>query len=597
MNSTESNAPEITVVADVTEVDTVKKDKKPGKLFVIISYALVLAGLVAALFIPIYRGEMLIKYLFAAVNEFLQHLFRWELKPTTYGSFFIKTPLIVYEWVLILAYFVSLILSLIMLLPVILGKPQKQTNLKCAFAAEFIAFVIVLAFATCELFLYPDAWYNYATLIPLGITIIVMAAQSIKYKGWLGVVKFVVFLLALLTLFTLTDIAAAIPALHDPLLSVSGSLGAYDKDVTFMGAYPGGLSGLYEILLLSENSAYLTEKVAAPELISRILFSLISIFLVISIFTDLLGLVIHNKTRQKTDGRRKRGEPLTHKGWFTFALVRYITILVLILAALLLGLLVDGFWKVGIYSYFTLLFVIFALIVEIVRYNVAKAKLKAYKKEQRRKFNNETIVIKDPALENEQPAANEPIRVNVQLNYLGDEELTEPTPAEEPVEEEQPVEANGEQLTFTDVQPVEEQPQELEEELNEEEPVAEEPAEVPVPVEEEQPAPVEEEPVEAPIYANTPFYDEPEPAEQPEEEKSSGVHIDPFVDKLTDKERAEFFDVFVNRNRGAIGTIPVYEINGDNSDFFLSVFIHINRTREMCSESLLSKIYNEINRG
>lgn len=582
MKSKESQLPETYAAASNPAENAVQGEKRPGKLFVIISYALVLAALIAALFVPIYKGEMLIKYLLAAVNEFL-HTFKLEIE--NFPAFFINEPLINYEWILILAYCISLLLSLIMLIPVIIGKPYKETNLKCAFAAEFIAFFIVLAFAACELYLYVGEWQNYATLIPLGVTFIVMAAQSIKYKGWLGVFKLVTALLALVTLFTLFDIANVIPALHEPLLSLSGSVGAYDADVTFMNAYPNGISGLYEIILLYQGTGYFTETAGTADLVSRILFSVISIFIVLSVFTDLLWLVVGRKSRQRTDGEKLSGEPLIHEGWFTFALIRYIVIILLIVAAVLFGLFLEGFWKVGIYSYLTAIIIFCALIVEIVRYCVARAKRKAYREAERRRFNAETLRIDDPALDYVEPeeAKEEEQQPEeaVQLNYLGEPEVVESEPVEEPAPEE-PAEDNGEQLTITEIETVEEQP-------------AEEPAE-PEPVEE--PAPVESAPAQqpaAPVPPVTPFAAE----SQPEEEETTGekLHIDPFVDKLNNRERAEFFDIFVNRNRGKIGSIPAYELNGNNSEFFPLVFVHINRTRDLCSDSLLTKIYNEIGRN
>lgn len=566
-----------------------KKDKKQGKLFIILSYVLVLAGLIAALFVPLYDGDMLIKYLLASVSEFLS-LFSYELAPSVYGSFFIEAELMIYQWALILALAVSLVLALIMLIPVIAGKPAKNTNLNCAFAAEFIAFTVVLVFTVCELFLYAGEWYNYSVLIPLGITALVMAAQSIKYKGGSGVAKFIIFLLALVTLFTLFDIVAVIPALEDPLLSLSGTLGAYDADVTFMGAYPDGLSGLYEIIMLYESTDYLLQEgLATPELVSRILFSVLSIFLVISIFTDLLGLVAGRKTR-------KSGEPHTHKGWFAFAIVRYLAIIVLIAAIVLLGLFLDGSWKAGLYMYFAGVAVLLTLVVEVIRYCAAKAKLSKYKAAQKELFNAETIVISDPALAGQTEAETEAYVAqtaeNAQLNFLGEEAAAAPAYVEEPVEE-QPAEDNGEQLTIAEIRPAEE-------------PAAEA---LPAEIAEEQPAPVAAQPepvieqpapAPAPVYA-APVYTAPvaEPVQPAAAVESAAERpaIDPFVDKLTDSERAEFFDVFVNRNRGKIASIPVYELNGDNALFFASVFVHINRTRELCSDSLLMKIYKEIGRN
>lgn len=594
MKGKEKQLPELTEAADGAATP-VKKDKKPGKLFIILSYVLVLAGLIAAFFVPLYGGEMLIKYVLAAVDNII------EVPSSAYGSFFIEKELMLYEWILILALAVTLVLSLILLIPVIAGKAAKRTNLKCAFAAEFIAFIFTLAFAVCELYNYTGAagtahkgdWANFATLIPLGLSILVMAAQSIKYKGWLGTVKFVVFLLALLTLFTLFDIVAIIPALESPLLSLSEMLGASKDTVTYMGTYPNGLSGLYEIIMLYENTDYLlAEGIQTAELVSHILFSVISILTVLSVIIDLLGLVAGNKVRQKAKGDKKPGAPITHKGWFVFALIRYILIILLIVAAVLLGLFLDGSWKAGLYMYFTAIAVILALIVEVIRYCVAKSKLKKYEEQQKLLFNSEKIIIDDPALNCVTPydnavVAQQRAEQDVQMNFLGEDAAIVTEPVEETAEA-QLAEDNGEQLTIAEVQSAEEPVLNPVEETPVEEPVI---VEEPVNEKEEQSVPVEE---SAPLII--PFGEEVKAEEQTAETDVGQEirHIDPFIDKLNDAERAEFFDIFVNRNKGKIGTIPVYEINGDNTSFFPSVFVHINRTRELCSDTLLTKIYNEI---
>ena len=40
--------------------------------------------------------------------------------------------------------------------------------------------------------------------------------------------------------------------------------------------------------------------------------------------------------------------------------------------------------------------------------------------------------------------------------------------------------------------------------------------------------------------------------------------------------------------------MPEYVIGGDNSEFFSSVFIHLNRFRNILSDGLIAKIYKQL---
>lgn len=561
-------------------------DKKPGKLFIIISYAIALASLLAVLFVPLYNGKMAIQLVWAACDSILSFL-EINTPAFAYGSFFVDQSLRVYESAFILGIAVSTVLALIMLFPVIFCKTPQKTNLRCAFAAEFIAFLVVTANVLWEVLKFNGTWNNYAILIPFAVIMVVMATQSIKYKGGLGVAKLIIFILALLTAVTLLDITLFIPALKEPLKSFAGMIGAYNSDVTFVGSTATGISNVSLLLRILIGRGSFVDPANTAAFINQIISMVLVIIVGVSILLDVLGLVIGGKTK-------KNGEPNPHKAWFIIAAVRYSAIIVLIAAMIALSFLVDGFGKVGIYMYFTAVLVLLTFVAEIIRYCVGKAKVKAYRKEQEIKFKNETIVLEDETLaeegaenaaeegaeegteESAEPAAEEGAEPATeaaaaeQTNLFGDEPVTENEQVEEPVAEEN--ESNDEQLTIMDAQATEE--------------VAEAESAEPEAVEEVAEPVTQEESVQDAAF--TLFG-----ANQATEESTS---IDPFIDKLTDEERAQFYDVFIHRNKGKFATIPAYEINGDNSDFFPSVFVHINRMRNICSDSLLAKIYKEINK-
>ncbi|MGN0823812.1 MAG: hypothetical protein ACI4MB_01945 [Candidatus Coproplasma sp.] len=576
--------------------------KKPGKLFIILSYTLALASLIAALFVPIFYGKMFIQLLFAAVAPVIK-LFGVEIPASAYGTFFLNETLPIALSVLILCILVATVLALIMLIPVIAGKAAKGTNLRCAFAAEFIAFNFVNAYLIYEMLNFVGTWQDWALLIPLGVIALVMGAQSIKYKGGLGVAKFIIFLLSMLTLFTLFDIVAFIPVLKSPFNSLAGLIGA--EGASFIDANACGFNFVFFIEYLCKGTFSFADPAAQTGLFIRQLMHLIiPAVITISVILDYIGLIAGNKTR-------KNGEPNPHKGWFVVAAIRYSLIILLIAACVVLSFVLSGFGKVGIYIYLSAIFVLLAFIVEIVRYCVGKSKVKAYKAEQYEIFKNEKLVIQDETLVDDSDKESLDLtaeNVEYQTNMFGDEPVDTAQPVAENVEAE-PTESVGEQLSILDAQTISEVDEETPVEAVEPVEAAEvaetaEAATVETPVAEVE-APVVETEVEAPAVEAEAVEEveeiEPTPAvnlfgetiesEKAKEEKKS---IDPFIDKLTDEERAQFFDVFVNRNQGKFTTIPVYKLNENNADFFPAVFVHINRMRDLCSDSLLAKIYREI---
>lgn len=570
--------------------------KKPGKLFIILSYTLALVSLLAALFVPIFYGKMFIQILLASVAPIVK-LFGVEIPASAYGTFFISGLVPTAQSVIYLGIMVATLLALIMLIPVIAGKAKKGTNLRCAFAAEFIAFNFISAYVIFEMLYFAGTWQDWALLIPLGVIALVMSAQSIKYKGGLGVAKFIIFLLATMTLFTLFDIVAFIPALESPLNALAGLIGA--QGATFIDVNSSAFDFVFFIQNLCNGTlSFANPATQTAAFIRQLAYIIVPAIITLSVIIDYIGLIAGNKTR-------KNGEPNPHKGWFVVAAIRYSLIILLIAACVVLSFVLEGFGKVGIYIYLTAIFVLLAFIVEIVRYCVGKSKVKAYKAAQYEIFKNEKIVIQDESLaeNNDEEGLEQPVEEAQQTNMFGDEPVAAAQPVAESVETE-PTESVGEQLSILDAETIDEVEEETPAEVVE--PVAEAEVVEAAQAEEVQSVAEVEEVEEAQPTAETETVEEvetvePTPAvnlfgetiesEKAKEEKKS---IDPFVDKLTDEERAQFFDVFVNRNVGKFSSIPVYKLNENNADFFPAVFVHINRMRDLCSDSLLAKIYREI---
>ena len=90
-----------------------------------------------------------------------------------------------------------------------------------------------------------------------------------------------------------------------------------------------------------------------------------------------------------------------------------------------------------------------------------------------------------------------------------------------------------------------------------------------------------------------------EPAPLAEEQPTSYVvytgPTDSFINKLSNTEKTEFFNVFLERNVVSIPNIPQYIPGGKNEKFFSAVFIYFGKIRDYVSDGLLNKLYEQIN--
>lgn len=69
---------------------------------------------------------------------------------------------------------------------------------------------------------------------------------------------------------------------------------------------------------------------------------------------------------------------------------------------------------------------------------------------------------------------------------------------------------------------------------------------------------------------------------------------DDFIRKLTSEQKVEFAQMFLERHTGASQGIPDYIVGGDNSRFFSMLFIYFARIRDLVSDGLMNKFYEEV---
>lgn len=68
---------------------------------------------------------------------------------------------------------------------------------------------------------------------------------------------------------------------------------------------------------------------------------------------------------------------------------------------------------------------------------------------------------------------------------------------------------------------------------------------------------------------------------------------DDFIKKLSTDEKVEFARLFLEKRTGASHGIPDYVVGGDNSRFFSMLFIYFARIRDIVSDGLMNKFYEE----
>jgi hypothetical protein len=64
---------------------------------------------------------------------------------------------------------------------------------------------------------------------------------------------------------------------------------------------------------------------------------------------------------------------------------------------------------------------------------------------------------------------------------------------------------------------------------------------------------------------------------------------------LTDAEKAEFAEVFLDKTKCKLPKIPDYVVGEENEDFFPAVFIYLGKFRNILSTDLMNKLYKHIN--
>ncbi|MDE7379810.1 MAG: hypothetical protein K2N14_02040 [Clostridia bacterium] len=610
---------------------------KSKKNFILSTYFVAVLCLVAGLLVPLFNCEagvsvqerMLIRYvpsMFNNVCEFIAHrtfldfnTIPWFMAYNVEGlsGFFVSLIGVLYT--------VSCVFALLMFIPVCLGSKKGNASANSALAAEVLALIVTVAYIAVNTYnivksvenISEAKWVDYNFLIPAGGVLLMAIVQSIVAKGGIGVSKTIAVLLSGVGVMALLDAVMFIPALEAPLAKLGTLIKC--EDVGFISGLSTsifkkgiGIEGISALIGIKTNYEIIFAPGANPmTIIVYVLVIAVSLLTCLNFVVDILGL--------GTGQKYKHRKPCRNAASNTFALVRYI-ITFLLTAAIIALTFFDAEVTSGLYLYILAAVLFINIINAAARTGAANARYK--KGNVAPAENNNNIVLSDPSLAaadsyetpetNQQPAyAQEIAQQPDYSNYYAAPEqqpdyyaMPEQQPEYSPVTEQQPEEytqplaedSTLDEQTTMDAYPEYDQtaydpneyqgydPNAYYEQPAYEQPAYDQPASEPNAYQANE-QPFAAEPLSAPLEM---------PAEPAPAAETYNGETDEFMDSLTDSEKKEFVEIFVKKSIGTVRGVPDYEIDGDNGDFFPAVFVHINRYRNIVSDSLMSKMYKQL---
>lgn len=557
--------------ADTKTVLTPEQQKaRNGKILTIVTYSIALLCMLLGIFLPLFVlvpggkavDNMLLKHVPGAFNALLSPFIKKNIIPIPEG-FFIDYP--VYESfsseiLALVVYLITCLLGIFMLIPVLLGDRNKNTSAACAYVIEVLAALSsgYYLFSVLRFYEWGNAWPVYNFVIVFGGSVLMLAIQSVYNKGGLGVTKIILMVLSGLLFLFLTTLLPTIPALGKIFDSLSKMLGSGETAAFANGTdYTVGIMGLnfLDVLKLKTENT-LVEK----------LFVIICGLFVCTCSFNFAYDVFELSVGSKYD---KQGVFNQNKPMSVIAILRYALALVLAAASVAL-LLVSKDVYPGVYLYITTLIILIQLIFALVRAGVLASKRKKAVKADEIAVKPEHAPVFDyqPVFDDEEPEYDEDVeRITIETPVYQEKEYvyTKPVPIFQSVEQPEYEEDYYEVPDYDEEQ--------YEEDSDDNDDGAEQ---LVIPGTPEPEVKTEERTF---VYNYKAVYNGP---------------TDSFMDTLTDTEKIEFVQIFVEKTRGAIKGVPDYMIGMDNSDFFPAVFIHINRAREMVSTHLLEKMYKQL---
>lgn len=569
-----------------------KKKNKTKKVIATTTYFIALLCLLAGLFAPLFQFDksnlsesMMFRYLPSMFNG----IFGKEIIPL--GSYFLPfMPTFEGKFnfaaLIGLLYAVVCVFALVMLIPILLGSKKKNSSARCALGVEVLAMLVTLTYIASVVYNIVEggvlAWSDYNFLLAFGGSLLMAIIQTVSSKGSIGVSKVIGLVLSVIGVIAILDITLFIPKLGEPLTNLSDKVkGGFAPSFFSLFELPTlGITGINMLIdfkgTIANFKNFSEGKMGSDELsldigktngiiliVIYVLLILVALFTIINLVFDVIGLSTGKKYK-------KDRSPCKNGLSNTFALVRYILTLLFAAAIIIISYAVQDLGlHVGIYLWLLVIVLFISMINAAIRTAVDNARYKkgtvAPSEEAQQK-----MVLTDPAFATERLPVVEEFEEESEPEY---ERLPVVEEFEEPVQETEPAyePAYEQRLPVVDKTPAYAEPY--------------------VEPETVEPEVVEATPVVEPLSA---------PLEVPEEPTPTvyiyGGATDEFMETLTDNEKVEFVELFLKKSKGKVNGVPDYKIDGDNSEFFPAVFVHINRYRNIVSDALMTKMYKQLGR-
>lgn len=298
-----------------------KSEKRPNKVFALITYIIALIALLLGMFLP-FGNKIGVTGAYAMWAFQLPQAFAAavpvpalvEAMQGVGAECTYSLPITFNGWLpggydigalFTVLYALVVLAGLIALIPAIVSacskKSKKNTALTAASFIEVIAFIFLAIFVFIQLsrFSVDSTGYqwSWALVTAFGGTFVMLVVQSIVYKKGSGVMKFFLLLLSTLALMiTVYDVAAVIPPLKEPLEKMYEATSG-----TFGGGIYSSRIGIYPVLwFFCGGTAYgemtlptLTEVFAELTAIEQTLVCMafiLAMFALINFLLDAMGL-------------------------------------------------------------------------------------------------------------------------------------------------------------------------------------------------------------------------------------------------------------------------------------------------------------------
>lgn len=568
-------------------------EKKTIKLTAIITYSIAIACLLLGLFLPLFKGvetkgmlALQLPDVFNAVanKQILKFGKDFTLNYPVYLFGAGKKPFDLMAWVVLL-YAVITLVGLICLIPMGLSyKKGSKTIVIISYIIETAAVLVLSLYFIVMLQNLPIKELSINMLVAAGGALLMLIIVSLTVKKKTGAVKFFLLLFSIVAMFALFDVYTLIPKLENPVgvklaeklkcspYSTYGLIGVIDA------SSPVNCSAYLSIVFEEKIKTFFDLCVNAKEKTVFCLSVIIALVALFNLFTDVIGL--------STNAKRKG---------LIFNCVRYG---VLLLAAVCLFVTI-AVMKLNPPLLLCLMFIAVGIQAIISAIRLALS----YKKKAVQTDSDVQLEIEPQPGYEPQPVEEtsaQPEEEQPQPEILADDNYYQPNFITDDASEEfkdpfaSTTYSPSEKTQVTDYKPVsdyvpEPPPYKPLEEIQTM-PDYSQPPQAPVPNTVEPvthnvyqtytpKTPQREEPVEN-IYKVNTVYQGP---------------TDEFMKKLSNNEKIEFSQIFIEKCKGDIGKVPDYIIGGDNRKFFTSVFIYLGRMRSMVSDGLLNKMYKELN--